>query len=82
MEDAYVQQLINRIFYKYAIYMVSSVGAYDFSKSVGGNEEEIYPYLSAEGYVEKVITVVKEFYDLSKYPCTVTLPRDYHPDLY
>ena len=43
LQATQVLQAIQGIFDKYTIYLGSLVGAYDVSKSVGVNEEKIYP---------------------------------------
>ena len=76
LEATYVLQRVKVIFERDDLYMVSQVGAYDSYKSFVLNEEEIYPYLSAEGYIGKVIPVVDFLYDLSKYLSKSLIPRD------
>ena len=49
--DTYVLQGIKRVFYKDTLNLGDLVVEYDVSKYVGRNGEEIYPYLSSEGYI-------------------------------
>ena len=63
-----------------AHYLGASVGTFDINKSFGG-KEEIYPYMGAEEYISKAISVVEEFFDLSKVANRFPQPRDYHPEL-
>ena len=37
--------------------------------------------MSADVYVEKVLTVIEELYNLRKYSPNIRLPKDYHQEL-
>ena len=75
LQYTYVLHTIKILLDKYDIYLGALVRAYNMSKCVGVKEEEIYPYISSEAYIGKLITVVEGFYDLSKYSYNVHLPR-------
>ena len=82
LEATYVLQGIKGLDAKDALYLGSSVGVYDVARAVGeSDEEELYPYASAEAYISKVIPVVEEFYELGKYSYKILLPKDYHPEM-
>ena len=59
IEATCVLKGIKWLFEKDVLYLGASVGAYNVSKFIGGNEEGIYPYLSDEGYIGKVMSVVE-----------------------
>ena len=63
-----------------ARYLGAKVGVYDVGMPSGG-PEMLYPYLSAEEYIQKATPIVEQFYDLTKFSNKVPLPKIYHPEL-
>ena len=57
------------------------VGVYNKNKSYVG-EQELYQFMSMDEFLENFLSAIEEFCNLSKYSSTITLPHDYHPDLY
>ena len=59
LRQTYVLNEIKGLFDEKPRYLGASVGTYDVNKSTGG-APEVYPFMSAEDYLEKVIPVVEE----------------------
>ena len=62
LEVTYVLQGIKGLEDKDALYLGTSVGVYAVARAIGeSDEEDMYPYASAEAYISKVMPVVEEF---------------------
>ena len=56
------------------------MGFYDVNNYYGG-DQEIYLFMIIDEYVDKFLTLIEDFYDMSKYSSKTNLLWDHHSDM-